>query len=225
VSGTLAASATVRGELTIGTSNDVIIDGNLNYTDCSTPNEWVGAAHETACNYRTDGKNDSLGLIANNYIEVDHPIDPRSSNHDTLLPTCGSAAANAVNPPLVAPLCQPIDGSQNITIDAAILALKESFGANNWASGPQLGNIIIYGSVQQEARGLITNGNSGFGKYYTWDPRLELASPPSYLDPSTSSYGLDSSAISPRVTCPTLYPVYAGAGTVPSVACPTVPAP
>jgi hypothetical protein len=242
VSGNLAASSSVAGDLTIGTSNDIIIDGNLTYTDCSTPNEWVnpitqvvgtGTPHESRCNYRTDGKNDALGLIANHYVEVDHPIDPQSSNHDTLLPTCGSNAANAVTPHLIAPLCQPVDSSNNITIDAAILALTQSFGINNYASGNQMGNcqssgtgcIILYGSLQQEARGAVgIIGNSGFGKYYTWDPRLELVAPPSYLNPGTASYNLNSSAISSSLGCPPLHPVYgSGLGPPPCLQVPALP--
>ncbi len=230
VSGTLAGSSSVAGELTIGTSNDIIIDGNLTYTDCTS---WALTPHKSTCGYRTDGKNDALGLIANHYVEVDHPIDPQSYNHDTLLPTCGSNAANAVTPHLIAPLCQPVDSSNNITIDAAILALTQSFGINNFASGNQMGNcqssgtgcIILYGSLQQEARGAVgLIGTSGFGKYYTWDPRLELVAPPSYLNPGTASYNLNSSGISPWLTCPLLYLPYSGPNPTPTVACPAVPA-
>jgi len=222
VSGNLAGSASTFGGLTIGTANDIIIDGNLTYSDCS--GHWAGTPHESACNYRTDGKNDSLGLIANHYVEVDHPVYPK--NKSQLLPVCGSGQ---VAPP---PLCQPVDPTtHNITIDATILALNQSFGVNNYASGspmevgndPSTGNIILYGSLQQEARGAVgLIGSSGFLKYYTWDPRLELAAPPSYLNPGTASFTLNSSAISSSVTCPALDNVYGTSGTT---SCPAVPAP
>jgi hypothetical protein len=223
VSGTLAASSSVAGELTIGTSNDIIIDGDLKYADCT--GHWVGTAHQTACNYRTDGKNDGLGLIADQYVEVSHPIYPTkqgSHNQYDPMPNCGTSGA------ALAPLCTPVDPSnQNITIDAAILALTQSFGINNYASGNQMGNcqssgtgcIILYGSLQQEARGAVgIIGNSGFGKYYTWDPRLELVAPPSYLNPGTASYNLNSSAISSSLTCPPLNNVYGVGGTTPCLA-------
>ncbi|HEX3839387.1 MAG TPA: hypothetical protein VHU85_01200 [Acidimicrobiales bacterium] len=229
VSGSLTASSSVAGELTIGTANDIIIDGNLTYGDCT--GNWVATAHQSNCNYRTDGKNDALGLIANQYVEVDHPIYPGPicqflnffCTHQTgdPLPNCGTSGA------LPVPLCTAVDSSGNVTIDAAILALTQSFGINNFASGSQFGNLILYGSVQQEARGAVGtfSGNSvvsGFSKYYTWDPRLELVAPPSYLNPGTASYNLNSSAISPSLLCPALKNVYGTAGT--SV-CPTVPAP
>jgi hypothetical protein len=229
VSGTLAASSSVAGELTIGTSNDIIIDGNLKYADCS----WVGTDSESLCPYRTDGKNDALGLIANHYVEVSHPIYPTSSSNSCYwsgnchnqydpMPNCG--ASN----PITAPLCTPV-ASGKITIDAAILALNQSFGINNYASGSGIGKIDLYGSLQQEARGAVGtfSGNnivSGFSKYYTWDPRLELIAPPSYLNPGTASYNLNSSAISSSLTCPLLYPVYSGPNPTPTVTCPTVPA-
>jgi hypothetical protein len=234
VSGNLAASSSIPGNLTIGTSNDIIIDGSsamagqdLTYSDCS--GHWAGTAHESACGYRTDGSNDVLGLIANRYIEVDHPIYPtQQGSHAQYspLPNCGGSAPNP-------PLCQPLSSSNNITIDATILALTQSFGVNNYASGSVLGDcknsgtgcIILYGSVQQEARGAVgISATSGFGKYYTWDPRLELVPPPSYLNPGTASYNLVSSGILPALSCPLLYQVYSGPSTPATVACPSVPA-
>ena len=227
VSGNLAgnpSSPSVAGQLTIAASNDIIIDGNLTYTDCS--GYWSGTPQESACRYRTDNfvKNDALGLIAGHYVEVDHPVYPR--NKSALLPNCGS---RQVAPP---PLCQPVDASGNITIDAAILALTQSFGVNNYASGGKLGDIILYGSLQQEARGAVgLIGYSGFIKYYTWDPRLELVSPPSYLNPGTASYQLNSSGISSSLNYPPLNNVYGVGGTfqcspqppLPAPQCPVVP--
>jgi hypothetical protein len=224
VSGNLAGSSSIAGELTIGTSNDIIIDGNLTYGDCS--GKWTGTANESQCSYRTDGKNDSLGLIAGQYVEVSHPIFatansiPRHSSYNLYdpLPSCGAGQLAAP------PLCNPVDSSGNVTIDAAILALTQSFGINNYASGSTVGNcqasgsetncLILFGSVQQEARGAVgLIGTSGFSKHYTWDPRLELVAPPSYLNPGTASYNLNSSAISPSLNCPALNNVYGVGGT------------
>jgi hypothetical protein len=226
VSGTLSASSSIAGELTIGTSNDIIIDGNLTYGDCS--GQWVNPAapSESRCSYRTDGKNDALGLIAGQYVEVSHPIFataasiPKHSSYSLYdpLPNCGAGQLAA------APLCNPVDSNGNITIDAAILALSQSFGINNYASGNQTQTcqqsgsetncLILYGSLQQEARGAVgLIGASGFSKHYTWDPRLEMAAPPSYLNPGTASYNLNSSAISPSLNCPALNNVYGVGGT------------
>jgi hypothetical protein len=235
VSGSLAASATGSGVLTIGASNDIIITGALTYGDCAS--NWVGTAQQSACNYRTDKaypNNDSLGLIANQYIEVNHPVYPTNSQfcffnchqQGDPLPNCGAGQVAA------APLCNPVDASGNtLTIDAALLGLTQSFGVDNYSSGSALGKLILYGSIQQEARGAVGTFSgstvvSGYSKLYTWDPRLELVAPPSYLNPGTASYNLNSSAISPSLLCPALKNVYVSPpGTVGTTACPTVPAP
>ena len=98
----------------------------------------------------------------------------------------------------------------NLIIDASVLALNQSFANNNPYSGPNMDQILLYGSIQQEARGPIgggtlnadvngkptsSNAHTGYGKFYTYDPRLELVSPPSYLNPTDGSYALASSAV------------------------------
>ena len=237
VSGSLAASATGSGVLTIGTSNDIIIDGSLTYLDCS--GHWVGTAQQSACNYRTDQtypNNDVLGLIANQYIEVNHPVYPSDSpwwcyfygncyQQGDPLPNCGAGQVAA------APLCNPVDPSGNsLTVDAAVLGLTQSFGVDNYRSGSGLGRLYLYGSIQQEARGAVgtfsgSNLLSGYSKFYTWDPRLELVAPPSYLNPGTASYNLNSSAISPSLGCPPLKDPFVVSGPVGTTGCPPVPVP
>ncbi len=84
------------GLLTIGTANDIIIDGNLTYSDCTT---WATptAPNASACQYNGSGKDDALGLIAYNYVEVNHPIDTsipsgQSGYRNTLSgATCGGS--------------------------------------------------------------------------------------------------------------------------------------
>ena len=245
-------SGSLSGLLTIGTSNDIFIDGNITYSHCTT---WAGTAHESACTYNGSGNDDSLGLIAYHYVEVNHPINTDdatctpgrnainwysnaatcaamgsggsgvdSSSLNTLMPNCG---ANGAEP---APLCEPVNAtgvgsSSSVIADAAILALSQSFGADNFGSGGQLGPLVVYGSIEQESRGAIAvEGTSGWTKYYTWDPRLEIAAPPSYLTPGLDSYSLLSSSISSVLTCPTLTKAYsAPPDNNATPACPTPP--
>ena len=238
-------NGSLSGLLTIGTQNDIFIDGNITYSHCS--GNWAGTADESACAYQGSGKDDSLGLIAKNYVEVNHPINTDDANclvgtgHsqttynwysnattctssgtlddttvNTLLPNCGTTGADP------APLCEPVNpisgvgSSTSVVIDAALLGLQESFGADNFGSGGSLGQLVVYGSIEQESRGAIAvEGSSGWSKYYTWDPRLEVVSPPSYLTPGTPSYSLLSSYISDLLTCPTLTAPY-GSVTAPT---------
>ena len=305
----------LSGLLTVGTDNDIVIDGNLTYDDCvgwaaTNPGDPVfgGSQQESACKYNTSASghiNDALGLIADQFIEVDHPIDP--ANTGDVLPFCndpGSVMAAAVtatsgtgsvvtvtannnfkanesviftglnngftglngntytvqsasstnfkinsavkgtssttgtagqtgtgiSPTMTtddaAPMCTPNNNAYvglndvtqgNLIIDASVLALNQSFANNNPYAGPNMDQILLYGSIQQEARGPIGGGtlnadangkptsssaHTGYGKFYTYDPRLELVSPPSYLNPTDGSYALASSPVTGSTSCP-----------------------
>ncbi len=212
-------NGSLSGELTIGTANNVVIDGNITYADCT--NTWtVGQSLESApseglCPYVPGGTNDTLGLIADKYVEVNRPIlaSSSSNNNPTVLPTCASPAAT----------CDPSDGTDGITIDAAVLALTQSFVVNNYGNSGTEGNLTVYGSIQQFARGPVGtfSGNSltnGYQKHYTWDPLLDFVSPPSYLAPTTASWALGSVAANPNTgtvtVCPPLLAPYGQSGTI-----------
>ena len=218
-------SGSLSGQLTIGTANDVIVDGSITYADCSstwtTGQSGFSAPSEGFCPYSPGGTNDSLGLIAYNYAEINRPLLASSTgngNTPTVLSYCGSS------PP---PNCDPSNGTNGITIDAAILALTQSFVVNNYADGGTEGPLIVYGSVQQFARGPVgtftENNNfgnitytlsSGYQKNYTWDPLLDFVSPPSYLVPSTASWVLQSvttnAGVGSASVCPPLLGAYSG---------------
>ena len=207
----------LSGQLTIGTANDVIIDGSITYQDCS--GQWVTGESGTStpsqgfCPYAPGSTNDTLGLIANEYVEVNHPVTNGSGG--SVLPSCAGTPGA---------LCDPSTGTGNIangtggiTIDAAVLALTQSFVVNNYEAGGNEGPLYVYGSIQQFARGPVGTFSgsqtvSGYVKHYTWDPLLDFLAPPSYLVPTTPSWVLTSitgdTVASPTTICPTLLPVY-----------------
>ena len=203
----------LSGHLTVAGQNDVIIDGPITYNDCT----WSPTPSETVCGYNdavSGPANDTLGLIANKYVEVNRPLYNSSAPNNvrgTPLPDCGGT--------WVPPLCDPATTtgahggqSQGLTIDATILALNESFVVNNYRTTGNEGELNVYGSIQQNARGPVgtfggQNGTTGYLKYYLWDPRLTLYGPPYYLTPGTASWSLDSSAESYTGKCPTMPPV------------------
>src|ERR1035437_5006508 len=195
----------LSGQLTIGSLNNIIIDGNVTYQDCTS---WLGTAQQSPCKY-SSGTNDSLGLIAYNYVEVDHPQVRNKYGQllGNLLPVCGIADGFGVKLP--PPLCDPAGPGINLTIDASILALNQSFVVNNFALGSPEGNLYVYGAIAQFARGPVGTYNSGglvsgYTKGYTWDPRLALFSPPSYLQPGTPAWGLGPSSATLATFCPNL---------------------
>jgi hypothetical protein len=212
----------LSGHLTIGAANDVVIDGPIKYADCTS---WAGTAHQSACAYNnaSTGTNDTLGLIAYNYVEVSRPEDGSGN----MLKYCGASGA------LAAPLCNPAtSGGGGLIIDASLLGLQQSFIVNNYGDGGYDGQLTVYGSIQQDARGPVGTidgqGNvvTGYGKTYTFDPRLALYSPPYYLTPGTASWALSSSAESDTGSEPNCPPVAAtptkanGTGTYPYPAYP-----
>jgi Fibronectin type III domain len=200
----------LSGQLTIGTANDVIVDGPISYADCAGQWETGQSGAVDFCPYFEGGTNDSLGLIADNYAEVNRPLLASTSNSSrpTVLPSCaGNYAAT----------CDPSDGTDGLTIDSAILALTQSFVVNNYTAPGTEGSLNVYGSIQQYGRGPVGqfSGDSittGYLKHYTWDPLLNFVSPPSYLVPSTPSWVLenvDANAGTPSTdVCPPLLPVY-----------------
>jgi hypothetical protein len=182
----------------------VVVTGNIQYTHCgSTFNSTV----TNPCSFNPTGTNDALGLIANQYIEVNHPVVPTCTTSTTCIgvnrgsslePTCANSALGTP----AAALCDP---GPNVTIDAAVLALQHSYLVNNeglidssgnYGVGSAEGTLTVYGSIDQNWRGAvgIVGGVSGYTKNYDWDSRLQYVTPPYYLTPGTASWGLASSA-------------------------------
>jgi type II secretory pathway pseudopilin PulG len=111
-----------------------------------------------------------LGLIANRFVRVRH--QQRSG-------TCGG---NIDNNPL-----------HDIEIQAAILALNDSFIVDNYQCGSPMGTLTVYGAIAQKFRGPVGtfNGNSkssGYTKSYNYDDRLRYRSPPYFLDPVSAAW-------------------------------------
>jgi len=110
-----------------------------------------------------------LGLIAQRFVRVKHDV----------VGDCGSN----------------IGSPTNITIQAAILALNDSFVLDNWRCGGVLGNLTVDGAIAQRFRGAVGQFNSstnvkihGYSKDYKYDDRLRYRSPPYFLDPISAAW-------------------------------------
>jgi hypothetical protein len=182
--GDAIVQGTVTGPLTVAAQNNVVIDGNLCYTS-------TGNCAEAPASPATD----VLGLIAYNYVEVNHPVTESRGNYSDLA-TCGSRGAGS------APGCD----LSSPDIDAVILALNHSFLVNEYSEGATLGTLTVNGAIDQNWRGPVGTDNdgavvTGYSKNYQYDSRLHYLSPPYYLSPGTSSWGLASIYASPGATC------------------------
>jgi hypothetical protein len=161
------SSSDYTGQLTIAAENDVIIDGSL---------------------HRASGSGGLLGLLANNFVRVKHPICPQNDpNCDGT--TSAETGKNQCNSGVSGP------GSiQNATIDAAILAISHSFIVDHYdCGGTGLGTLTVNGAISQKFRGAVgtnSNGNvaNGYSKSYNYDDRLRYQEPPSFFDPVQSAW-------------------------------------
>jgi len=184
---------TLSGDLTIATQNNIVIDGNMTYADCGGS---FNSTYANQCPYNSSAgsPNDALGLIAYSFVEIDRPLD----SNGNVLAACGSGQ---VAP---APLCDP--SNSGLTIDAAILALNDGFGVNNYTTSGTEGTLTIYGTVDEDYRpavGTFSGGSisTGYAKYYLWDSRLEYVNVPSYLNPGTPRWAISSTAVNQGVSC------------------------
>lgn len=118
---------------------------------------------------RKDIQSDILGLIGNNIVWVWNPVD---SDDDPILTDTGRQ------------------------IDAAILSAYDSFSVQNYDSNGTRGQLTVNGSIAQKFRGTVgmsSNGKSvsGYTKNYVYDPRLRNIAPPRFLEPTSTSYGIN----------------------------------
>lgn len=189
------------GALTIATQNDIVIDGNITYSDCGSS---FNSTFAQQCAYNTGNgtTNDVLGLIAFAYVDVDRPVSVTTGYGGTttsVLPACNGSVAP--------PLCDPSGGS-GLTIDAAILALNDGFGVDNYTTSGTEGTLTVYGTIDEDYRPAVGtfSGNSlntGYSKYYLWDSRLGYVNVPDYLDPGTPLWEIASTAVNQGVPCTT----------------------
>ncbi len=151
ISGNYSASATIAA------ANDIVLMGDVT-TNLS------GTA--------------VLGLVANNFIRVQHSVTARASSNPY---SCGSAANVAA------------ETHPDIRIDAAILALRHSFIVDNYDCGVPIGELEVNGAIAQLFRGTVGTSSggtvqTGYLKDYTYDDRLAVQQPPFLFDLGSSSW-------------------------------------
>lgn len=155
------SSGDYSSQLTIAAENDVIIEDDI-----------------------TRSETGLLGLVANNFVRIKHPLCPSSdtgcSNGTITAQTAKGQCNSGVNGA----------GSQsNLRIDAAILAIDHSFIVDHYDCGAQLGELEVNGAIAQKFRGAVgTTGGHGYLKDYNYDDRLRYLEPPHFFDPVESAW-------------------------------------
>ena len=151
------------GQLTIAAANDIVITGNVCLESCSNEPPMEGEG--------------VLGLVANNFVRIYHP-HTQSYNSHTHIYECNANASGTL---------------QDVTIDAAILAIAHSFIVDDYNCGAKLGTLKVNGAIAQKYRGAVGTGGSGWGgtgylKSYNYDSRLKYIEPPSFIAPEKTAW-------------------------------------
>lgn len=156
---------TLNGQLTVAAENDVVITDDLTYQGGLTGT-------------------DLLGLVANNNVEVYHPV------------RCSSGSSSSCNLD-VDPGQSGKQTLEDLQIHAAILSVKHSFVVQNYNIGDadEMGDLKVRGAIAQKYRGPVgtfsgNNPVTGYEKDYVYDNRLKYLSPPKFLDPVQSAWGV-----------------------------------
>jgi hypothetical protein len=135
---------------------------------------------------RVAGSEALLGLIANGFVRVHHPItnltfSATTNAEVTVITAINSSCSNGTVAPNVTP--------EDVQIDASILALTHSFIVDNYYCGQSLGTLTVNGAIIQAFRGAVgRTGGIGYLKNYTYDSRLKYRSPPKFLDPVLAAW-------------------------------------
>jgi hypothetical protein len=167
---------TLKGQLTLAADNNVYIVGNTTYSGGT-------------------GGTDILGLIANNYIEVYHPVRTGSSTSGCDGGSNGSYQGCSLDIPATntaKPTSMTSQAFRNPQINAALLTLLHSFRAQNYQYGTtNVGTLNVTGAIAQKYRGIVTLiGVSGYGKNYVYDQRLKYTSSPHFLEPVAAAWNV-----------------------------------
>jgi hypothetical protein len=170
-----------KDSLTIASENDIIINGEI-----TTPTEKG-----------VPSTNAMLGLIANNFVRVYHPL--AGSRQAAEYTKCGSATnqETEVNK-------EPADLNEP-KIYAAILAVKHSFIVDNFDCGkPTLGHLNVTGAIAglftDGMTGVINSGTliNGYSYNLQYDNRLQIEEPPHFLNPIQAAWYVQRQTVAPN---------------------------
>lgn len=170
--GNVYVSGYYSKSLTIGSENDVIVNGNIYPTSVAGKLGAVPTGTAT------------LGLIANDYVRVYHPLEQECEEvYNWWTGQWVKQCKNTKNGEgsLVSPW-----------IYAAILSTRHSFVVDNYSKGAGLGELNVYGAIAQKYRGIVGTGGgysyTGYIKDYIYDERLAVDEPPFFLSPLNAGW-------------------------------------
>jgi hypothetical protein len=159
--GNALVHGTYSGQLTIAAENDIIVDGNLCRSSCTSPGTGL------------------LGLIANNFVRVYHPYDEQEERGDCTDGENGSGLSGSSSPFHIHGAILSIQHSfivDHYDCGSAVGTLNVNGAISQKFRGP-VGTFSSGGSIV-----------SGYSKNYVYDDRLRSISPPYFLDPVQAAW-------------------------------------
>jgi hypothetical protein len=167
--GTVYVQGSYSSSLTIASQSDIIVNGDITR---------VGSAPAP-----------TLGLVANNFVRVEHGINGRPATPTESPPGSGNFTCGPLDTP------DPARTHKDLHIDAAILAIQHSFIVDNYDCGDaaDVNYLHVTGAIAQNFRGTVGTGGSqgastGYLKDYNYDDRFTVAQPPYLFDIASSTW-------------------------------------
>lgn len=209
--GNVYIEGVVKGRVTIAAQNNVIVTGDLSINSTTKGNTAIGpdlvglvagnsvvvyhpVSRSITSNNQTLTKtvksptNLSKTCPANSSTNISSPTSGGSNNNTiqctwTTTKNFGSSYSNISYPGLT-------NSGGTRWIYASIQTLQRSFWVQNYDEGADLGRLAVRGSIAQKWRGAVgTSGGTGFAKDYSYDSRLQFASPPYFPQWTNAAWG------------------------------------
>lgn len=209
--GNVYIEGVVNGRVTIAAQNNVIVTGDLTINSTTTGNTAIGpdmvglvaansvvvyhpvsrsvsGTSETLTSTVKSPKSLTKTCPTNSTTNISSPTSGGSNNNTitctwTTTKTYGTSYSNISHAGLT-------DDDENFWIYASIQTLQRSFWVQNYNQGADLGTLSVRGSIAQKWRGAVgTSGGTGFAKDYSYDTRLQFASPPYFPQWTNAAWG------------------------------------
>jgi Tfp pilus assembly protein PilX len=207
--GNIYIEGVVKGRVTIAAQNNVIVTGNLSISSSALGNSAIGpdmvglvAANSVVIYHpvsRSSSSAETLTSTVKNPTSLGRTCPATSSGTSlggsggvngntvtctwTTTKTFGSTYNNISFPAATS-------GSGTRWVYASIQTLQRSFWVQNYNQGADIGTLSVRGSIAQKWRGAVgTSGGTGFDKDYSYDSRLQFASPPYFPQWTNAAWG------------------------------------
>lgn len=215
--GNVYVEGSIKGRVTIAAQNNIIVTNDLTVASTPTGSAPVGpdmsglVAANSVVVYHPVKRNGSAGTTAltknptNSSATCPNvsPNTPQGAASSSALPTGGSSGNTVTctwtqgytyNTDSASYTNLSFPGATSSTgtrwIYTSIQTLAHSFWVQSYNLGADLGKLSVRGSIAQKWRGAVgTSGGTGFDKDYSYDTRLQFASPPYFPQWTNAVWG------------------------------------